>query len=82
MVEPRPAVRGDIARAMFYMSNRYNLTLFKRQKALLLRWHRQDPPSAEERRRNNIIQKLQGRRNPFIDNPELANLLLGSRPPP
>ncbi len=82
VVEPRPAVRGDIARAMFYMSNRYNLTLFKRQKALLLRWHRQDPPSAEERRRNNIIQKLQGRRNPFIDNPELANLLLGSRPPP
>ncbi len=79
LVEPRPAVRGDIARAMFYMSKQYNLKLFDRQKKLLLRWHRQDPPSAEERRRNDIIQKLQGKRNPFIDTPGKAKLLFGSK---
>ncbi len=75
LVEPRPAVRGDIARAMFYMSHRYGLKLFNRQKKMLLRWHREDPPSAEERRRNDIIQRLQGQRNPFIDNPRQVKLL-------
>ncbi len=79
VVEPRPAVRGDIARAMFYMSKQYDLKLFNRQKKLLLRWHRQDPPSAEERRRNDLIQELQGRRNPFIDNPGQVKLLFGNK---
>ncbi len=74
LAEPRPAVRGDIARAMFYMSREYDLKLFRRQRELLLRWHRQDPPSDEERRRNGIIQKLQGKRNRFIDNPALVGL--------
>ncbi len=79
LVEPRPAVRGEIARAMFYMSHRYGLKLFRRQRELLLRWHREDPPSAEERRRNDVIQKLQGRRNPFIDTPRRAQLEFGGR---
>ena len=37
----------------------------------LLEWHKQDPVSNFERRRNNIIDdKYQGNRNPFIDHPE------------
>jgi deoxyribonuclease-1 len=68
-VEPRPAVRGDIARAMFYMSERYGLPLYSRQKALLSQWHRVDPPDAGERQRNGVIERLQGSRNPFIDDP-------------
>ncbi len=79
LAEPRPEVRGDIARAMFYMSKQYDLKLFKRQQKLLLRWHRLDPPSVEERRRNDVIQNLQGRRNPFIDNPGQAKLLFGNK---
>jgi deoxyribonuclease I len=70
--EPRPASRGNIARAMFYMHDRYGLTIFKRQGEMLKQWHREDPPDAEERRRNNIIEKIQGSRNRFIDHPELA----------
>ncbi len=70
--EPRPASRGNIARALFYMHQKYGLTIFKRQATLLLQWHREDPPDSEERRRNNIIEKIQGTRNPFIDHPELA----------
>ncbi len=79
VVEPRPEVRGDIARAMFYMSHRYGLKLYRRQQELLLRWHREDPPSAEEYRRNDVIQKLQGQRNPFIDNPRQVRLIFGQR---
>lgn len=66
-VEPRPAVRGDIARAMLYMADRYRLNLFRRQRDLMLQWHRQDPPDQEEVRRNRIIRKLQGNGNPWIE---------------
>lgn len=67
VAEPRPAVRGDIARAMLYMEAQHGLTLHKKTKQLMERWQRDDPPSAEERRRNDIIERLQGNRNPFID---------------
>jgi deoxyribonuclease-1 len=72
-VEPRPAVRGNIARAMFYMAATYGLEIYPRQRALLLQWHRADPPDQQERLRNDRIAALQGRRNPFIDDPALLN---------
>ncbi len=68
-VEPRPDSRGNIARAMFYMHSTYGLKLYKKQGELLKRWHREDPPDAEEKRRNNAIEKIQGTRNHFIDRP-------------
>jgi deoxyribonuclease-1 len=71
-VEPRAKSRGNIARAMFYMQQKYGLTIFKRQGELLKQWHRQDPPDAEERRRNDAIEKIQGSRNQFIDQPGLV----------
>ena len=44
--------------------------------ATLKSWNNLYPPSAEEINRNNIIQNYyQGNRNPFIDNPSLANSL-------
>ncbi|MDZ7752443.1 MAG: endonuclease [Gammaproteobacteria bacterium] len=69
-VEPRPAVRGDIARAMLYMEHRYGLPLYKRQRRLLEEWHRHDPPDAMEHRRNRLIEALQGQANPFIEGNE------------
>ena len=71
-IEPRPEVRGDIARAMFYMAETYGFKIFKRQGKLLARWHREDPPDDTERRRNDRIEGLQGNRNPFIDQPDRA----------
>lgn len=43
--------------------------------ATLCRWHREDPVDALDRHRNNVVEKYQGNRNPFIDRPELADLL-------
>ncbi|NND82358.1 MAG: endonuclease I [Gammaproteobacteria bacterium] len=75
LAEPAPASRGEVARAMFYMADRYRaqgLVLFKRQRSLLAQWHEDDPPSEAERRRNDRIESLQGNRNPFVDNPALV----------
>lgn len=74
-VEPRPAVRGEIARAMFYMQDTYDLVIFRRQGRLLKQWHRQDPVSAHERQRNDAIDTIQGTRNKYIDNPELVDAI-------
>jgi len=38
----------------------------------LLKWHQQDPPDDAERARNDRVEALQGNRNPFIDQPDLA----------
>jgi len=81
VAEPAPEKRGDVARAMFYMADRYKsqgLVLFKKQALLLEKWHKADPPSDEERRRNNVIEALQGNRNPFIDAPAQAHRLIKS----
>ena len=67
LVEPRPEVRGDIARAMLYMSDRYGLEIYSRQRKQLQRWDELDPPDDMERRRNDLIERVQGNRNPLID---------------
>ena len=43
--------------------------------SLLLEWHREDPVSAFEIARNNIIYASQANRNPFIDHPEYVHLI-------
>jgi len=44
----------------------------------LLQWNLQDPPDDFERNRNNVIYSYQHNRNPFIDNPEFAQLIWGN----
>jgi len=66
VVEPRPASRGNIARAMLYMEERYGLKLYGRQRRLLLQWHRSDPVDEHERWRNRRIAEVQGEANPWI----------------
>lgn len=46
---------------------------------LLLKWSREDPVSEKEVNRNNTVYKIQGNRNPFIDHPELAEYVWGTK---
>lgn len=72
-VEARPIARGNIARAIFYMHAKYQLPIDPDMLKVLKDWNRKDPPSKQEKERNDRIEKLQGQRNPYIDNPSLAN---------
>ncbi|MCM1034173.1 MAG: endonuclease [Paludibacter sp.] len=45
---------------------------------ILLKWHMQDPPSLTEMVRNDGAQTYQGNRNPFIDYPEFAIMVLAN----
>ena len=80
ITEPRPIARGNIARAIFYMGKEYGLPVDENMLTILRRWNRDDPPSEQEKQRNNRIQELQGNRNPFIDNPALADKMNLGRP--
>mgnify|MGYP005841681435 CR=1 FL=1 len=88
---PPASVRGDIARALFYMALRYGnedppLALsdcppWQASMGILsqlLEWHEADPVSEEERgRNNNACQYWQGNRNPFVDYESLARRIFG-----
>ncbi|PIE45617.1 MAG: hypothetical protein CSA45_01810 [Gammaproteobacteria bacterium] len=66
IAEPPSAKRGEVARSMLYLSYQYQLPLDKKTQTLMRRWDGIDPPSDEERRREKIIHREQGRENPFI----------------
>lgn len=70
LIEPAPASQGEIARSMFYVADAYGLKLFTKQVKTLAYWNRIDQPSNEEKRRNDLIERLQGTRNYFIDHPD------------
>lgn len=69
--EPPKNHKGNVARALFYFSIRYDLEITPSEEAFLKKWSQEDPVDEEEEARNNEIFKLQGNRNPFIDIPGL-----------
>jgi deoxyribonuclease I len=71
--EPPTEHKGNVARALFYFSVRYKIEISSKQESYLRRWHIADPVDAEERDRNDMINKVQGNRNPFIDYPSLVS---------
>jgi len=70
--EPPNEHKGNVARALFYFSVRYRISMNVKQQMFLKKWNDQDPVDDAEISRNNQIEKLQGNRNPFIDYPNLA----------
>jgi len=84
---PRAAVRGDVARILFYMATAYdilslvNTTPSTYQMAMLnvlIKWHEEDPVDDFEMNRNNVIFSYQHNRNPFIDHPEFVEKIWGT----
>ena len=67
----RAKYQGDVARAHFYFSVRYGLSIPNSEEAVLRAWHEQDPVSQQEQGRNDAIEAVQGNRNPFVDYPHL-----------
>lgn len=70
--EPPKDHRGNVARALFYFSLRYEISIDEKQEVFLREWHKADPVDQEELDRNEEIFKLQQNRNPFVEMPELA----------
>lgn len=68
--EVRKKYRGNTARAIFYFAVRYGKSINDDEEAILRKWHREDPVDVEEKSRNEIVESIQGNRNPFIDHPE------------
>lgn len=70
--EPPQSHKGNVARALFYFSIRYKISIPKGEEEYLRKWNRLDPVDRDELSRNNRIEEIQGNRNPFIDEPELV----------
>lgn len=71
--EPPLEHKGNVARALFYFSTRYDLPIDPNEEAFLRKWNEEDPVDEVEMKRNDEIFKVQLVRNPFIDYPELAD---------
>ncbi|PKQ63072.1 hypothetical protein BZG02_09905 [Labilibaculum filiforme] len=85
---PPKSARGDVARMIFYMATRWEMTVDDQCKETesaarhgklsdLLKWHEEDPVDPYEVRRNNVIYGYQHNRNPFVDHPELVQYIFG-----
>ncbi len=89
MFYPGDEWKGDVARMMMYMYVRYNsrceanvvgsgsssYSTFFDMPNIFLEWNAEDPVSIYEMNRNNILEDMQGNRNPFIDNPYIATMI-------
>jgi len=91
--EPVDQYKGDIARGFFYIAtcymfededfaDSYAMTVRSQLRPwatdMMLKWSRNDTVSSKEINRNNIIYSdFQHNRNPYIDYPELAELVFG-----
>ena len=88
--EPVDEYKGDIARALMYVSVRYysedsgwsteydmtNKSVIKDWAiAMLLDWNDNDPVSDKEIARNEAVYDIQHNRNPFIDNSDYAHMI-------
>jgi endonuclease I len=81
--------KGDVARMMMYMYLRYPTQCLATNVGsgttsynidmpdIFLEWNEEDPVSQFEKTRNDVLQSIQGNRNPFIDNPYLATMIWG-----
>ncbi|RYX93075.1 hypothetical protein EON78_06340 [bacterium] len=85
--EPYNDQKGNTARCMLYFYLRYNDQQIKQGEfdqeefwnskvAMFTKWSESvDPVNAQDIARNDVIQKRQGNRNPFVDIPQLASLI-------
>lgn len=79
--EPRDKHKGNVARSLFYFATRYGNRkgtndaqgFLTSMESTLRKWCVTDTVDALEMKRNEGIAKIQQRRNPYIDHPELID---------
>ena len=84
-LEPREAVKGDVARALFYVwtvygpsgANGLDVAFWSLQRETLLAWHQADPADDAERDRTHTVEAHQGTPNPFVLDATLASRAFG-----
>lgn len=74
--QPPKVHQGNVARAIFYFSLHYDTKMDQEEMNDLLSWNRLDPVDQIDIERNDVIETIQGNRNPFIDYPELVDMLV------
>jgi Endonuclease I len=77
-IEPRPDIRGVIARTYFYMDAAYpgRGVIPEKNRKLFEAWDREDPVGAWEREQVRRIEPLQGNTNPFV---KRGGVMIGDR---
>ncbi len=73
--EPVDKSKGDVARALFYFSVRYDYEIESDVEVVLKQWHKKFPVTSANKIRNSQILDLQGNSNPFIEYPQLVGLI-------
>ncbi len=85
LFEPLDFSKGDCARTILYdyvvTSSMSSVGIVFTDEKTLLEWCALDPVDTYEMSRNDVAQEIQGCRNPFVDYPELAWLILGESIP-
>jgi hypothetical protein len=74
-VEPPVEHKGYVARSLIYMSIRYNIPLNSTEEFAIRKWNAEYPPTTAEIERANRVKQVQGNVNPFIDCPDLVDLI-------
>ncbi len=78
--EPCDAAKGEVARSVMYGTVMYSYTMTNEIESiyLALKWHLEHPITTRDIKRNEVVYKNQGNRNPFVDHPEYACHIWGS----
>ncbi|MCB9499621.1 MAG: endonuclease [Erysipelotrichaceae bacterium] len=81
LFEPTDAAKGKVARATMYAAVLYGYSITDNMTSvdLCLDWHEAHPVTNQDIYRNNIVYSNQHNRNPFVDHPEYADLIWGSK---
>lgn len=74
--EPPRLHKGELARAMLYFSVRYTRPIDSEQEEFFRQWSKDQRVTSKEYYRNEGIYKHQGNRNPFVNYPGFADLIL------
>ncbi|WP_438767929.1 endonuclease [Kushneria sp. TE3] len=65
--QPRPEVRGWVARTYWYMRDTYGISISSQQNQLFTAWNKQYPVTDWERLRNRRIVAIQGQGNSYVE---------------